>query len=201
MMSMIHDMANKEPGYVNILTNPSFREDWVKIGKYLYIIIFLFPIVLSSCSSTLEERAKKQMKITLANEFKYADEFDISKENVIYNKDSVFIMLFHMKGKKDNGKTIEGDLEYAYEESSMWAYGHPEVIVWDDYFEELTPFGKNSVEKYLENMKDMNKDGKSYAFKTPYNIVRSVLFSMKRKVPSEFSQKVDEYKKDNKNQK
>lgn len=23
----------KEPGYVYILTNPSFREDWIKIGK------------------------------------------------------------------------------------------------------------------------------------------------------------------------
>ena len=26
-------MCNKESGYVYILTNPSFREDWVKIGK------------------------------------------------------------------------------------------------------------------------------------------------------------------------
>ena len=26
-------MASKEPGYVYILTNPSFRGDWVKIGK------------------------------------------------------------------------------------------------------------------------------------------------------------------------
>ena len=26
-------MSNKKPGYVYILTNPSFREDWVKIGK------------------------------------------------------------------------------------------------------------------------------------------------------------------------
>ncbi len=26
-------MDTKEPGYVYILTNPSFREDWVKIGK------------------------------------------------------------------------------------------------------------------------------------------------------------------------
>ena len=26
-------MNNKGPGYVYILTNPSFREDWVKIGK------------------------------------------------------------------------------------------------------------------------------------------------------------------------
>lgn len=26
-------MATKEPGYVYILTNPSFREDWIKIGK------------------------------------------------------------------------------------------------------------------------------------------------------------------------
>ena len=26
-------MVAKEPGYVYILTNPSFKEDWVKIGK------------------------------------------------------------------------------------------------------------------------------------------------------------------------
>ena len=26
-------MANKEQGYIYIFTNPSFREDWVKIGK------------------------------------------------------------------------------------------------------------------------------------------------------------------------
>ena len=26
-------MANNEPGYVYILTNPSFRVDWVEIGK------------------------------------------------------------------------------------------------------------------------------------------------------------------------
>ena len=28
-----YDMNNKEPGYIYIQTNPSFREDWVKIGK------------------------------------------------------------------------------------------------------------------------------------------------------------------------
>ena len=28
-----NEMSNKEPGYVYIMTNPSFREDWVKIGK------------------------------------------------------------------------------------------------------------------------------------------------------------------------
>lgn len=26
-------IKTNEPGYVYILTNPSFREDWVKIGK------------------------------------------------------------------------------------------------------------------------------------------------------------------------
>lgn len=26
-------VKTNEPGYVYILTNPSFREDWVKIGK------------------------------------------------------------------------------------------------------------------------------------------------------------------------
>ena len=28
-----NDMDNKESDYVYILTNPSFRENWVKIGK------------------------------------------------------------------------------------------------------------------------------------------------------------------------
>ena len=28
-----HPESDKEPGYVYILPNPSFREDWVKIGK------------------------------------------------------------------------------------------------------------------------------------------------------------------------
>ena len=32
-------MSNKEPGYVYILTNPSFREDWVKIGKSSHILL------------------------------------------------------------------------------------------------------------------------------------------------------------------
>ena len=31
--SVIDNMNNKEPGYVYILTNPSFREDWLKIGR------------------------------------------------------------------------------------------------------------------------------------------------------------------------
>ena len=35
-------MSNKEPGYVYILTNPSFREDWVKIGKSSHIFIGTF---------------------------------------------------------------------------------------------------------------------------------------------------------------
>lgn len=26
-------MEHKDPGYVYILTNPSFKEDWVKIGN------------------------------------------------------------------------------------------------------------------------------------------------------------------------
>ncbi len=37
-------MTNKEPGCVYIQTNPSFREDWVKIGKSLCMVdvIMLF---------------------------------------------------------------------------------------------------------------------------------------------------------------
>lgn len=27
-------MAERKVGYVYILTNPSFKEDWVKIGKF-----------------------------------------------------------------------------------------------------------------------------------------------------------------------
>ena len=33
LLTKENEMTNKEPGYVYILTNLSFREDWVKIGK------------------------------------------------------------------------------------------------------------------------------------------------------------------------
>ena len=38
-------MANKEPGYVYILTNPSFREDWVALflfGAFAFVIYSVF---------------------------------------------------------------------------------------------------------------------------------------------------------------
>lgn len=37
-------MTNKEPGYVYILTYPSFREDWVKIGKSIEIPLLLIKV-------------------------------------------------------------------------------------------------------------------------------------------------------------
>ena len=168
----------------------------VRYGLFFIVLFFV------SCSTTLEERARKQMRITLANECKYANEFEITNENVIYNSDSVFIMLFHMKGKKDNGDITEGDFEYAYEEKSMWAYDHPDVRVWDDYFREIGRFGKNSVELHLDNIKEMSKKELANPIKSPYSIIYSALFSVSRKVPSEFKQKTDEYKKEqNKKQK
>jgi hypothetical protein len=105
-------------------------------------------------------------------------------------------MLFHLKGKQNNGDIAEGEMEYAYEEVSMWAWGHPEVIAWNDYFHAIRPFGKNSVESYLEMMKEMEKKGYSMPNFTPFSIVNSAIFSVDRKVPSEFSQKCDQYKKD-----
>lgn len=160
------------------------------------VSIITLALLSVSCSSTLEERARKQMKITMNNEFKYASEFEISKENVIFSNDSVFIMVFHIKGKKDNGEIAEGEMEYAYEEVSMRAWGHPEVIAWDDYFHAIKPFGKNSVESYLELMKEMEKEGYSMHNYTPFGIFNSALFAVGRKVPSDFSQKCDIYKKE-----
>lgn len=164
----------------------------VRYGLFLIVLLFI------SCSSTLEERARNQMRTTLANEFKFANDFQITNENVIYNRDSVFIMLFHMKGKKDNGDITEGDLEYAYEEVSMWAFGHPEVRVWNDYFREMGKFSKNSVELHLNTIKELSKKELSNSLKSPYSIVHSAIFSVSRKVPSEFELKIKEYKEDKK---
>ena len=152
-------------------------------------------VLFSSCSSTIEDRAKKQMKKTMHNEFKYASEFEISNEEIIFSNDSVFIMLFHLKGKKDNGEIAEGNMEYAYKESSMWGFGHPDVRAWDDYFQEIKPYGKNSVESYLELMKRLETEGITTRL-TPYGIMQSASFAVNRKIPSDFTQKCEEYKKE-----
>lgn len=41
-------MSNKEPDYVYILTNPSFREDWVKIGKSSRLVDLRSKEIISS---------------------------------------------------------------------------------------------------------------------------------------------------------
>lgn len=58
-------------------------------------------------------------------------------------------------------------MEYVYDKVSMWAWNHPEIKVWDDYFREINLFDKNFVEQYLDNMKNMVDDSYSMSFKTP----------------------------------
>lgn len=163
------------------------------------ILLLISTIVFFlSCSSTLEERAKKQMRITFANEFKYANEFVISEEEVIYQSDSVFIMTFYLRGKKNNGEFVEGKMEYAYEERSMWAYNHPEVRTWNDYLRPLNSFSRNSVEEHLELMKEMTEKGYTLPKMTPFGIVSSAIFSTSRKVPSDYEMKREKYDKEKK---
>ena len=50
-------MSNKEPGYVYILINPSFREDRVKIGKNGHPVD-----VLSKAKKVYKEGFKIQMR-------------------------------------------------------------------------------------------------------------------------------------------
>jgi hypothetical protein len=42
----------------------------------------------------------------------------------------------------------------------------------------------------------MSKKELANPIKSPYSIIYSALFSVSRKVPSEFKQKIDEYKKE-----
>ena len=46
-------MANKKPEYIYILTNPSKREDWVKIGKSCHPLLSSVLLCQKSTEMTL----------------------------------------------------------------------------------------------------------------------------------------------------
>jgi len=71
-------MNNKEPGYVYILTNPSFREDWVKIGKSSQIFFIGIFMAKEQCNVSGANQGAKYFSYNC----KVLDEIRIEKENI-----------------------------------------------------------------------------------------------------------------------
>ena len=166
--------------------------------------LFLLFVVLclSSCSKnkelSFEERAFNQRQITLSNEFKNAGEFKITDDKVVFKSDSVILIQFNMEGFDDDGYLISGKLEYAYEEVTLGNLGHPEIKVWDDYLVDVNKHGSSiDFQKGLkESYKEAGIDG-DYFVSTPFNVMAKILFSLDRKVPSQWDEVTEQLRKEN----
>ena len=164
------------------------------------IILFLLSLlILNSCSKnkelSIEERALRQRQITLSNEFKNAAEFKITDDKIVYKSDSVVLIHFYMEGYNDKGFLTSGRMEYAYQEVTLWAFGHPELKVWDDYFIDIDKEGSSidMQKELIKSTKDAGLDSDIFE-ESPYNMFSSALFSMSRKVPSQFTKEVEQLK-------
>lgn len=78
-------MNVKESGYVDILTNPSFREDWVKIGKSAHPVDVgskeqdntAFPLPLGAFATLKTEKYIESEKLT----YQYIERLNYLKNN------------------------------------------------------------------------------------------------------------------------
>ena len=97
-------MSNKEPGYVYILTNPSFREDWMKIGKSSR------PVEFSMCGIKIGEQVTFDPTGLIV---KVASDDSIEYEGRIY-KLSPFVGTFMPEEHRNTSGAYQGAKYFSY---------------------------------------------------------------------------------------
>ena len=147
-------MANKESGYVYILTNPSFREDWIKIGK----------------TTNMEERLKTLYNTSLPLPFEpYA-----TMKTAKYNEAE---RLVHHYIERFTNLRIEKKREFfnVKPEEALEIFREVATLLDDAVIDEVYKTGMTcGAEK--ENKKEVRKAGENRVWLIPYN---KKLFNLK----------------------
>lgn len=148
-------MATKEPGYVYILTNPSFREDWVKIGK----------------TTNMEERLRTLYNTSLPLPF----EVFATMKTVKYNEAE---KLVHHYIERFTNLRIEKKREFfnVKPEEALEIFKEVATLLDDAVIEEVY---KNGVacSTTKEERKEIRKAGENRVWLIPYN---KKFFDLKR---------------------
>ena len=140
-------MANKEPGYVYILTNPSFREDWIKIGK----------------TTNMEERLRTLYNTSLPLPFEpYA-----TMKTVKYNEAE---KLVHHYIERFSNLRIEKKREFfnVKPEEALEIFREVATLLDDAVIEEVYKTGLVCGTE-VENKKEVRKAGENRVWLIPYN--------------------------------
>lgn len=140
-------MATKELGYVYILTNPSFREDWVKIGK----------------TTNMEERLRTLYNTSLPLPFEVFATMKTSKYNEAEK-------LVHHYIERFTNLRIEKKREFfnVKPEEVLDIFREVATLLDDAVIEEVYKTGITcGVEK--ESKKEVRKVGENRVWLIPYN--------------------------------
>ena len=140
-------MSEKQPGYVYILTNPSFREDWIKIGK----------------TTNMEERLRTLYNTSLPLPFEpYA-----TMKTVKYNEAE---KLVHHYIERFTNLRIEKKREFfnVKPEEALEIFREVATLLDDAVIEEVYKTGM-SCGTDAESKRDVRKAGENRVWLIPYN--------------------------------
>ena len=148
-------MATKEPGYVYILTNPSFREDWVKIGK----------------TTNMEERLRTLYNTSLPLPF----EVFATMKTVKYNEAE---KLVHHYIERFTNLRIEKKREFfnVKPEEALEIFKEVATLLDDAVIEEVYKSGL-TCDTAKEDKREIRKAGENRVWLIPYN---KKFFDLKR---------------------
>lgn len=148
-------MVNKEPGYVYILTNPSFREDWVKIGK----------------TTNMEERLRTLYNTSLPLPFEVFATMKTSKYNEAEK-------LVHHYIERFTNLRIEKKREFfnVKPEEALEIFKEVATLLDDAEIEEVYKTGV-ACSTSKEEKKEIRKAGENRIWLIPYN---KKFFDLKR---------------------
>ena len=140
-------MAEKQPGYVYILTNPSFREDWIKIGK----------------TTNMEERLKTLYNTSLPLPFEPFATLKTAKYNEAEK-------LVHHYIERFTNLRIEKKREFfnVKPEVALEIFREVATLLDDAVIEEVYKTGMACTEE-KESKKEIRKAGENRVWLIPYN--------------------------------
>lgn len=137
------------------------------------LIILLATVLLFSCSSGIERKAKKHMKETMLELAKNPETFKIDNVKTIINNDSLCVLQFTTRGQNGFGGYSRSSCEYYYVRSkdrdgAIKDYEYVENLDDDKSQGTLKSQAERAIRKYPELKKELNEKEMSEKEKLEY---------------------------------
>lgn len=136
-----------------------------KAIKLFTVLLVAFTILFCSCTSSIERKAKKEMKRKMTKVAKIPKSVKITNLNTVYVDDSLCILHYDFEGKNSYGVPVKNKEEFVYwiSDDGIFAYyndideGKSVLELAKDRYQENEPYLKQEILDSKEKTEEYKK--------------------------------------------